>query len=50
VTAAFMLALVEGLGSAFISPLYQDVYGFAFLILFLLMRPYGLFGERERRV
>jgi branched-chain amino acid transport system permease protein len=50
VVAAFALALVESFGSVYISPAYQDLYGFAFLMLFLLVRPQGLFGERERRV
>jgi branched-chain amino acid transport system permease protein len=50
VLAAFGLALVESFGSVFISPSYQDLYGFVFLIAFLLFRPQGLFGERERRV
>ena len=50
VIAAFMLAMVESIGSALVSPLYQDLYGFLFLMLFLIMRPTGLFGERERRV
>ncbi len=50
VIAAFGLALVESLGSVFISPSYQDLYGFTFLIAFLVLRPQGLFGERERRV
>ena len=50
VVAAFALAMVESLGSVFVSPAYQDLYGFAFLIAFLVLRPQGLFGERERRV
>jgi branched-chain amino acid transport system permease protein len=50
VIAAFALALVESFGSVFISPLYQDLYGFLFLIAFLIYRPTGLFGERERVV
>ncbi len=50
VVAAFCLALVESFGSVFISPAYQDLYGFVFLIAFLVLRPQGLFGERERRV
>jgi branched-chain amino acid transport system permease protein len=50
VVASFALALVESLGSVFVSPAYQDLYGFAFLIAFLVFRPQGLFGERERRV
>ena len=50
VVAAFCLALIESFGSVFISPAYQDLYGFVFLIAFLVLRPQGLFGERERRV
>lgn len=50
VVAAFALALVESFGSVFISPSYQDLYGFLFLIAFLIFRPQGLFGERARRV
>jgi len=50
VAAAFGLALVESFGAFYISPAYQDLYGFAFLIAFLILRPQGLFGERERRV
>ncbi len=50
VIAAFGLAMVEGFGSYYIDPKYQDLYGFAFLVAFLILRPQGLFGERERRV
>ncbi len=50
VLAAFGLALVESFGSVFLDPSYQDLYGFVFLIAFLVFRPQGLFGERERRV
>ena len=50
VVAAFGLALIESFGSFYISPSYQDLYGFVFLIAFLIFRPQGLFGERERRV
>jgi branched-chain amino acid transport system permease protein len=50
VIAAFALALSEAVGSVVFDPAYQDLYGFIFLIAFLLLRPQGLFGERERRV
>jgi len=50
VVAGFALAIVESFGSVFISPSYQDLYGFAFLLAFLVVRPQGLFGERERHV
>ncbi len=50
VVAAFLLGLVESFGSVFISPAYQDLYGFVFLMAMLFLRPQGIFGERERRV
>jgi len=34
----------------FISSAYRDLYGFVLLILVLVVRPTGLFGERERTV
>jgi branched-chain amino acid transport system permease protein len=43
-----MLGVVESLGAGFISSAYQNAYGFLFVILILLLRPSGLFGERER--
>ena len=50
VIAGLALGLIEGLGSALISPGYQNVYGFVLLILVLIFRPRGLFGERLRTV
>jgi branched-chain amino acid transport system permease protein len=43
-----LLGLVESLGAAFISSPYQNVYGFLCVILVLIIRPNGLFGERGR--
>ena len=40
--------VVESLGAAFISSPYQNAYGFLLVLLVLLFRPYGLFGERGR--
>jgi branched-chain amino acid transport system permease protein len=34
------------MGAAFISPIYKDAYGFVIVILFLLVRPQGIFGEK----
>jgi len=42
------LGLVESLGAAFISSPYQNAYGFLLVILVLLVKPNGLFGERGR--
>ena len=43
-----LLGVVESLGAAFISSPYQNAYGFLLVLLILLVRPYGLFGERGR--
>ena len=43
-----LLGLVESLGAAFISSPYQNVYGFLLVILVLIVKPNGLFGERGR--
>ena len=43
-----MLGVVETLGTAFISSPYQNAYGFLLVIIVLLVRPNGLFGERGR--
>ncbi|MEM7538226.1 MAG: branched-chain amino acid ABC transporter permease, partial [Chloroflexota bacterium] len=48
--AGVMLGVVESLGSVFIDPNYQHVYGFILLLILLIVRPTGLFGEREREV
>lgn len=54
VLGAYLLALVESLGSVFIPDMtralaYKDAYGLLLLILILLLRPQGLFGEKGRR-
>jgi branched-chain amino acid transport system permease protein len=43
-----LLGLAESLGAAFISSPYQNVYGFLLVIVVLIVRPDGLFGERGR--
>lgn len=43
-----LLGVIESLGSVFIDSGLRNVYGFIFLILVLLFRPTGLFGEKER--
>lgn len=49
VVGALLLGLVESLGAAYLAVAYRDVYAFLVLMLVLLLRPHGLFGERERR-
>ncbi len=40
------LGVVETLGAAYISVPYKDAFAFLMLLLFLMVRPQGLFGER----
>src|SRR5438132_542925 len=47
--AGVLLGVVESLGASFISAPYQNVYGFLLVIVVLLLRPTGLFGERIRQ-
>ena len=47
--AGVLLGVVESLGAAFISAPYQNAYGFLLVLLVLLLRPTGLFGERGRQ-
>jgi branched-chain amino acid transport system permease protein len=46
--AGLLLGIVESLGSVFISPSFKDVYGFILVLAILVIRPTGLFGERQR--
>ncbi len=46
--AGVVLGVVESLGAGLISSNYQNVYGFVLLIVILVLRPQGLFGEKAR--
>jgi branched-chain amino acid transport system permease protein len=48
VVGGLLLGVIEALGSVFLSAAYKDLYGFVLLIVLLVFRPTGLFGERER--
>jgi branched-chain amino acid transport system permease protein len=50
VIGGLILGVAESLWGGFVSSGYQDVIGFAFVILLLLVRPYGLFHARSERV
>jgi branched-chain amino acid transport system permease protein len=50
IVGGLLLGVIEALGSVFISAAYKDLYGFVLLIALLVLRPTGLFGERERSV
>ncbi len=40
------LGVIESFGAAYISAIYKDGYSFLVLMLFLLLRPQGIFGEK----
>jgi branched-chain amino acid transport system permease protein len=46
IIAAFVMAIAESLGGAFISATYQDSIVFVILALALMIRPTGLVRER----
>ncbi len=48
--ASLSLGIIESLGSFFINPSFIDIYGFSFLMIVLLIKPFGLFGKEERVV
>jgi branched-chain amino acid transport system permease protein len=45
VIAAIMISLIQGIGSLFVPPSIATVFALAFMIIVLLIRPQGLFGE-----
>ncbi|MBW1697560.1 MAG: branched-chain amino acid ABC transporter permease [Deltaproteobacteria bacterium] len=54
IIGAYILAIVESFGSILLPDptralAYKDAYGLLILVLILLFRPHGLFGEKERR-
>jgi branched-chain amino acid transport system permease protein len=50
VIASLALGVLESFGGVYISYQYRDTFGLVILILVLLLRPQGLFGERQREV
>jgi branched-chain amino acid transport system permease protein len=44
----FILAFVEELGAGYISSGYRDAMGFLLIILILIVKPTGLFAQKER--
>jgi branched-chain amino acid transport system permease protein len=50
IVASLILGVLESFGGVYISYQYRDTFGLVILILFLLFRPQGLFGERAREV
>ncbi len=50
IIASLSLGVLESWGAVYISYDYRDTFGLVILILVLLFRPQGLFGERGREV
>jgi branched-chain amino acid transport system permease protein len=50
IIASLILGVFESFGGVYISYQYRDTFGLFILILFLLFRPQGLFGEKSREV
>ena len=50
IIASLVLGVLESFGGVYVSYQYRDTFGLIILILFLLFRPQGLFGEKAREV
>lgn len=50
IIASLLLGVIESFGAVYISYGYRDAFGLGLLILFLLFRPQGLFGDKGREV
>jgi branched-chain amino acid transport system permease protein len=50
IIASLLLGVLESFGGVYLSYQYRDTFGLVILILFLLFRPQGLFGEKAREV
>ncbi|HVJ53898.1 MAG TPA: branched-chain amino acid ABC transporter permease [Aliidongia sp.] len=46
IVGGLMLGIIETFGAAYISVPYKDAFAFLVLFAFLLVRPYGIFGEK----
>jgi len=50
IVGSLLLGVLESFGGVYVSYQYRDAFGLVLLILVLLLRPQGLFGERSREV
>ena len=46
ILGGFAIGVIETFGAAYISVPFKDAFAFLVLILFLIVRPQGIFGER----
>lgn len=49
ILAGFVVGVVESFGGGLVSSMFKDGFGFMALILILIFRPWGLFGQRPER-
>jgi branched-chain amino acid transport system permease protein len=50
IVGGLLLGVLENFGAIYVSYEYRDTFGFVILMLVLLVRPQGLFGEKTREV
>jgi len=48
IIGGLLLGVIENLGAAYISTMYRHIFGFIILILVLVFRPWGLFGQKAQ--
>ena len=46
ILGGFAIGIIETFGAAYVSVPYKDGFAFLVLVLFLVFRPQGIFGER----
>ena len=46
ILGGFAIGIIETFGAAYISVPFKDAFAFLVVILFLIVRPQGIFGER----
>jgi branched-chain amino acid transport system permease protein len=49
IVGGFLVGVIEALAGGFVSSAFQDVSAFAIIMVVLVVRPTGLFGERGAR-
>ena len=45
--AGVLIGVIENLAGGYIGTGYKEIAGFAVLLIVLMVRPYGLFGEKD---